>query len=485
MAETYQVAGGNNITVSNPTPPQLTASGLTNADQFYLETVELITPVNNVSIKSLVVELSYYEDILKGSVTGHLLLSDSISLIERLQLSGGDFLNLSFSKSQGNKDTSSIKKYFRIYRVSERILINAETENYTLHFCSEELFLSEQSKVSKPYSGQKISDIVYDILNNHLKINDKYISLQETDGLYDFVIPYKKPFEAINWLSTYAIQKNKTGADFVFFENSGGFNFISLQNMFNQTEYATYAYSQKNAPEMNGVDELGRGINGIKSYTFLDTFDSLYGVTSGAFANRLISVDPLTRRYKDTKFDYLKDYVNKVDTLNKVKNINNSSVINDLKNRFGKTQNQNYDGVLKVMVSNADQKVAKGISDIPFSVAGDVRVETYVPYRTAQIALSHYSRIKLTLSGDPNLTVGRTIKVVLPSSVSNKDGSGYNEGNPDPINSGKYLIAAVRHIITTEMRYETVVEVVKDSFASPLTNFTSSEKLTDAINGKR
>lgn len=479
MADTYEVAGGENITIDSPTPPKLTAAGLLSADQFYLETVELITPVNNVNIKSLVVELSYYEDILKGSVTGHILLSDSISLIERLGLSGGDFLNLSFSKSKGNKDLSSIKKYFRIYRVSERILNNSETENYTLHFCSEELFLSEQSKVSKPYSGQKISDIVYDILNNHLMIEDKYISLQETDGLYDFVIPYKKPFEAINWLANYAIQSNKTGADFLFFENSGGFNFISLQNMFNQTEYATYAYSQKNAGLVDGVDELGRGIYGIKSYTFLDTFDSLYGVTSGAFANRLISVDPLTRRYKDTKFDYMTDYLNKVDRLN------GAPIMNDLKNRFGKTQNQNYDGVFKVMVSNSEQKVADGISDTPFAVAGDIRAETYVPYRTAQIALSHYSRIKLTLAGDPNLTVGRTINVKLPSSVSNKDGSGYNEGIPDPFNSGKYLIAAVRHIITTEMKYETVVEVVKDSFASPLTNYTSSEKLTNAINGTR
>lgn len=478
MADTYQVAGGNDLTVASPTPPQLSSAGLVMADEFFLETAELITPVNIVNIKSLIVELSYYEDILKGSVTGHVLMSDSISLIERLQLSGGDFLNLSFSKSSGNT-ISSIKKYFRIYRVSERILKNSETENYTLHFCSEELFLSEQSKLSKPYSGQKISDIVYDILNNHLKIDDKYISLQETDGLYDFVIPYKKPFEAINWLSAYAIQKNKTGADFLFFENSGGFNFLSLQNMFNQAEYSNYVYSQRNVGKKDGESEIQRNIHGIKSYTFLDTFDSLYGVTSGAFANRLISVDPLTRRYKDTKFDYKNDYLNKVDKLNK------SSIMNDLKNRFGKTQNENYDGVFKVMVSNADQKVAEGISDIPFAVAGDIRAETYVPYRTAQVALSHYSRIKLTLSGDPNLTVGRTIRIELPSSASNKDGSGYNEGIADPINSGKYLIAAVRHIITTEMKYETVVEVVKDSFASTITSYTSSDKLTNAINGNR
>jgi hypothetical protein len=137
------------------------------------------------------------------------------------------------------------------------------------------------------------------------------------------------------------------------------------------------------------------------------------------------------------------------------------------------------------MTSNAGQKVAQGISDTPFAVGGDIRAETYVPFRTAQIALSHYSRIKLTLTGDPNLTVGRTIRIELPSSVSNKDGSGYNEGIPDPINSGKYLIAAVRHIITTEMKYETVVEVVKDSFASPIASYTASTQLTNAINGNR
>jgi hypothetical protein len=350
-------------------------------------------------------------------------------------------------------------------------------ENYTLHFCSEELFLSEQTKISKPYSGKKISEIVYDILNNHLKIDSKNISLQETYGLYDFVIPYKKPFEAINWLANYALQSSKVGADFLFFENAGGFNFISLQNMFNQDSYATYSYSQRSVGLTEGKDELSRGLFGIKSYTFLDTFDSLYGVTSGAFANRLITVDPLTRQHKNTNFDYLNDYHQKAFTLN------GAPVINNLKNRFGKTQNQNYDGVFKVMVSNAEQKFANGIEETPWAVGGDIRAETYVPYRTAQIALSHYSRIKLTLAGDPNLTVGRIIDVRLPSSVSTKDGSGFNEGNKDPINSGRYLVAAVRHIINTQEKYETVVEIVKDSFAEKLPDFKNSDNLTKAING--
>jgi hypothetical protein len=234
-----------------------------------------------------------------------------------------------------------------------------------------------------------------------------------------------------------------------------------------------------NVGDLEKSGGLGRDLGTIKSYTFLDTFDTLYGTVSGAFANRLITIDPLTRRYYDTKFDYVEDYQNKLNDKNK------NSLINNTQNRLGKTANQNYDSVLKVMISNANQKKAEGISDDPYTVANDIRAETYVPYRTAQLALSHYVRIKLTVSGDPNLTVGTTINVELPSSASNKDGSGLNEGKTDAQYSGKYLITSVRHIISSQMKYETVVEVVRDAYRSSLSDFIDTKKLADTVKGQR
>jgi hypothetical protein len=454
-------------------------SGLLTADDFYLEKINIVTPKNIINIKSLFVELSYYEDIFRGTVSGHVLISDSISMIDRLGLSGNDYLELNFKKSE-TADVEGISKYFRIYRVGERVLNNAETENYSLHFCSEELFLSEQTKVSKAYEGKTIEEIVTDILNNHMQIDDKYLAIESTEGLYDFVIPYKKPFEAINWLANYAIPtKSRTvkGADFVFFENSQGFNFRSIQSLFNSKIYQEYIYSQRR----NNSDSFGRDLITIKSYTFLDTFDTLYGTVSGAFANRLISIDPLTRRYTDTKFDYVSDYQNKLKSDDKKRN----SLINNTQNRLGKTSNENYDAVLKVMTTNANQKTAVGISDKRYAVANDIRVEKYVPYRTAQLALSHYVRLKLTIAGDPNLTVGTTITVNLPSSANKADGTGLNEGILDKQYSGKYLITAVRHIISSKMRYETVLEVVRDSYGDTLTDFKDTKKLADAVKGQR
>jgi len=456
--------------------------GLVTADDFYLEKINIVTPKNIVNIKSVFVELSYYEDIFRGTVSGHVLISDSISMIDRLGLSGNDFLELKFRKSKFVEEGQSISKYFRIYRVGERILNNSETESYALHFCSEELFLSEQTKVSKAYDGKTIEEIVTDILNKHMQIDEKYLTIESTEGLYDFVIPYKKPFDAINWLANYAIPteaKTVKGADFVFFENSEGFNFCSLQSLFTSRIYNNYIYSQKNVDNLGNKGSLGRDLSTIKSYTFLDTFDTLYGTVSGAFANRLITIDPLTRRYTDTKFDYVSDYQDKLNDKEK------NSLINNAQNRLGKTANQNYDAVLKVMTTNANQKTAVGILDKPHTVANDIRVEKYVPYRTAQLALSHYVRIKLTISGDPNLTVGTTINVELPSSASNKDGSGLNEGLTDQQYSGKYLITSVRHIVSSQMKYETVLEVVKDGYKSSLSNFKDTKKLADTIKGQR
>jgi hypothetical protein len=457
------------------------AAGLLTADDFYLEKLNIITPKNIVNIKSIFVELSYYEDIFRGTVSGHVLISDAISMIDRLGLSGNDYLEVKFRKSK-LVDAQGISKYFRIYRVGERILNNSETESYALHFCSEELFLSEQTKVSKAYEGKTIEYMVNDILKNHMQIDEKYLITEQTEGQYDFVIPYKKPFDAINWLASYGIPTKANtikGADFVFFENSEGFNFRSMQSLFSSSAYGDYIYSQRNVGDLKNSGSLGRDLVTIKSYTFLDTFDTLYGTVSGAFANRLITIDPLKRTYENTTFDYVNDYQSKLNDNKK------NSLINNAQNRLGKTANQNYDAVLKVMISNKDQKKAKGIANTPYHVANDIRAEKYVPYRTAQLALSHYVRLKLTIAGDPNLTVGATINVQLPSSASNKDGSGLNEGLLDEQYSGKYLITAVRHIISSQMKYETVLEVVRDGYGNSLSDFNDTKKLADVVKGQR
>jgi len=70
----------------------------------------------------------------------------------------------------------------------------------------------------------------------------------------------------------------------------------------------------------------------------------------------------------------------------------------------------------------------------------------------------NYTRIKISVPGDPGLTIGRVITFNLLSKDPNKK-------EPDDFYSGNYLITAVRHMLTVH-EYRTVLELAKESTTS-------------------
>ena len=86
------------------------------------------------------------------------------------------------------------------------------------------------------------------------------------------------------------------------------------------------------------------------------------------------------------------------------------------------------------------------------------------------------------MSGDPNLTVGMLINIILPSSRG-VDESGFDSGKEDLYNSGNYLISAVRHLIDSTGKYECILEVVKDSYGSSVNHYKNSGDIEKALKG--
>jgi len=416
---------------------------------FSLKTLNFLTASGQrIEIKKLLVEMSYYEDIYSFVASGYITLVDAQGFIELMRLTGNEFIEVNFGKVKDGKNLND--QLFRVYKSSARKPSgNQNSEVYTLYFCSEELLLSEQNKISKSFKGNKISNIVNNILTDKLKVKSTKIDkIEETTGLYDFVIPNMKPFEAISWVSTYARPAAYPGADMLFFETKNGFAFRSLQSMFKDNVYATYKYEAKN------IDDKTQSFQ-EKTITVLDyeiskPFDVLNEISSGTLSNRLISIDPLTRTFKKTDFDYEKFKT-------KAKSLNANGVQDTLQNRLGKKENESYDGVLKVVIGNSNQKQVSYVKEREAGVAQDIFVETYIPNRTAQISLANYTVIKATIPGDPGITAGRTINFNL---LTLKPGQ---ERDLDKFYSGKYLVTAVRHIIQSQGVYQTVLEIVKDS----------------------
>jgi hypothetical protein len=453
-----------------------TSTGILNSKDFTLTNLLLLTAVDSFDLKNMMIEVAYTEDIFDNSSYGYVMISEAMGYIETLALMGNEFIRLTFSKT-GDPSTK-IDKVFRVYKLGKRQLEGTMyKESYLLYFCSEELILSSQYKISKSYKNYIVSDVVTDILNTYLKIpSNKNGVIETTYGQYDFILPTISPFDAINWLTNYARTNptNGAGSDMLFFEDKFGFNFRSLQTLMKQPSYYTYTYKPKN---LNSGD-LNTEVYNVSTYEILNSYDVLDGIHSGVFANQLISVNPLTRTRKATNFDYNaystglagqsgagsiltnptfgNPPIQIEQTTTPGKLLNPYPIINNFTNRNGDALNQTPQALVKLVFSNFDSNQNSYVAQGPPNSGGnDIFAETYIPYRTAQLSLANYTRIRISVPGDSNLTVGRVITFNLATKNPNSN-------ELDKYYSGNYLITGVKHLIgLTE--YKTILEITKES----------------------
>jgi hypothetical protein len=421
-----------------------------------------------IAVQKLMLELSYFEDLYSFAASGFVTLHDGQGLLQKFQLLGYEFLKVNFGRSKSS--STNLSRSFRIYTSTRRQVGNHKAEEIKLYFCSEELLLSESIKLQKGANpnGELISVTINRILVNDLKVK-KRLHIEPTTGNYNFNINTLKPFEAISWLSTYArpATQDLAGADMFFYENKNGFHFRSLRSLMQTQPYNTYKVQQ-----INHDMPMEEKTRTVIDYEFIKSFDVLDEISSGTYANRLISVDPLTRSFRITDFDYDKYKKNSGKPMN---GTNNGVSLAD-KNRLGLTPTQNSRSVVKVVVGNAEQYKVKYIKDAPGSVVNDIGVENYIPNRTAQISLSNYTLLKVVVPGDPALTVGMTVNFYIYTL-----GSSGSTRELDPYYSGKYLVNAVRHVLQSQGVYQTVMELAKESYQTQISS-TKSSALTAAKN---
>jgi hypothetical protein len=269
-----------------------------------IDSLRIYAATGNYDVSKLLIEMSFFEDIYSFVISGYILLRDGRGLVEKLQLSGKEEIEIGFGKTKNGEN--NVSKRYRIYSIPDRKPVGNQTSEFIkIYFCSKELFDSEQMKVTKSYRGKAIHQIVTDVLLTQLKVTPNKIDLnnfEKTTGVYDFIIPTLKPFEAISWLSTYAkpATNRGSGADMLFFETKDGFQFRSLSSIFNDQPYKTYRYDIKNV-ENQSFDQK---ITSVLDYQFIKGFDSLNEINSGTFVNRVLAFDPLNRTMNITDFDY-------------------------------------------------------------------------------------------------------------------------------------------------------------------------------------
>lgn len=414
--------------------------GLVSAVEFQIDKLQLIgSDGHSVDLRAIMRELSLYEDVFSNTMAGSVFINDAQNLINLIPILGTEYLEVTFIKPS---TTWKMKKVFRVYKITDRRKTGAFTEDYILHFCSEELILSESIKISKSYKGMTITNIVKDITTNYLGIASTKLptsAITDTQGDIDLVVPYWSPFYTINWLASRARSGTDTGCSFLFFEDNAGYHFTSIEKLSQQKPVQSINFSTGNlrGEKSSNKPDMETQLGSAEEYEMSRSPDLMQAITTGLYAGKLVTVNTLDQRINTVTS-------NAATLFGSSKHLNKSTFMQFGPDRTNVPQTSHPDSFYRVQ-------------------SDSLGVQSWMLQRNAYLAALHGFQIKVVLPGNMNLRAGSVVVMNFPVAGTPQDGA-----KPiDSLFSGHYLITAVHHKID-RAKYVCILELSKDSLMSPL-----------------
>lgn len=252
-----------------------------------------------------VILCSYYESVLEYSVRMVVVIVDTgftfdgslgrtITVLNDLKLSGTEKVHAILEDNYKNKLKFVGDQALYIKEI-RNIITSSEKSIYTLDLVSKELIANDllSCEVYRRFNGE-ISQSAESILKDILKTK-KDISLDATKNKYNFAGSGKKPFRLLSEIATRGIpQTAKSTAGYLIFETYDGFNFRSIDTLFDRAE--DYAYIH------NSSTELPRGYFGkILRYDADTSIDVHKNLVSGGYGARLETFNIYTHLFERKK----------------------------------------------------------------------------------------------------------------------------------------------------------------------------------------
>ena len=409
-----------------------------------------------LSIRSLVQEFSIYESIDGKFLSGDMTLLDGTNAIQTLPITGFERVEFFFRTPGTDKGFDfSVKTGHPmfVYSLKNRSGVNPRSQIYTLKFVSTEAIRNHQTRISQAFTGQ-IDQMVTDICYNYLKTK-KDLIVEDTKSNHKFVMPRLKPTKAIEQLRKNARSLHYENSGFLFFENGDGFNFKSYEGLFCKKDGSPRPVKAHYSPKIKNIGEDPvYALQSVENFTILQQFDTLNNTANGVYASRLITHDLYNKTFEELDFDYNKEY-GKQNHLEQDANggkRSDNGILPFFNYDNGDTFGNKSEG--KIYYQSETKKI-HNTHELPES-------KDILQKRISQHIATNSLIIEITAPGTTELRVGDIVNFTLPKYAP------FSKEDPkdnDKYLSGRYLISAARHHVSTlNKRHTLALELIKDSF---------------------
>lgn len=393
--------------------------------QYVLEEVKLFAKDLNTddelewNLIPTMYEISLFESIIKGPMTGYIAIQDSFNINELLPLYGEERIELSFYTA-GNED-NPIEYQGLVYKVSEKHRISEHTSGYKIMFCSESALLSKRRFTNRGYKDVS-SNVVQQIFDGMLvDRSEKRLEVSETKGVQTYSFGALEPLEAISIVSRRA-SSTQDDVGYVFYENNREYRFVPLQELYQQDPVAEYTNTQAGVYK----DVKQRAQEQFESYQSIEINEE------NSFLDRLMDgVHGSNHAFFD---------------------IVNKTFVN-----YHYKKNERFDDT-KSLGSMPDKKPVGNGQDTQSIVYHSDQSELTLNEVQGYMKKKESETFKALVSvfGDSTLVAGDVIYLVVPN-------WNVDQENVKTMFQGKVLIDSIRHTLTKD-QYTQTLGVRKDSY---------------------
>ena len=350
---------------------------------------------------------------------------------------------------------------FRIYKADNSILVRDNAKFETFRLISPEYIWNLQTKFNRNFVGEQISSIVAayftelkqffedthpELYNNKIKLDA--LQIEETAGLVNFSSTQTNPFTIINSLSSTAISNIDDSANFVFFQNNIGFNFRSLASIFSQNNQLQFFCKNPN------ISESKQGAFALNAMAFesmnrTQSFDIINNLREGLYGSRLLSVDPLRKKWYKTDYQLSKEFFKYANTQNDA-SASNLQIEQDFE---GMDQINARQMLLQSSLGHDTEPYLKALDNTMI----DEKVEHVSQLRSSQMRLMEQAKTYVKLPGHPSINAGLKCQFNMPNFniLDSALRSKYLQGS--------YVITSCAHHIN-RYNYMVEAEIVKTDF---------------------
>lgn len=421
---------------------------------------------NEYDISALITEVSIFESIYNSFLYGEVIILDNSAMLSKLPIIGQERIKFAWFR-----DEERVEKEFFVVGVFDAKQNLPGVGSYGLTITSEKQMRNAISLFSKSYRGRG-DEIIQAVYQEFLDVDIEVDA--ESKTAHSIVFPYIKPLAACDMVRKNILAED--GTPFFIFEkfyDDPGRESTVLTSYGQMYEQEPLRQIQ---PEIGGdVDKRGQ----IYNYQIMRAYDTLEQLTKGAFASSTITVDPMANRVEIFDFNFRKhaEPIAK-DNISVDFGFSPSEYHRGLIGEatpddtipVHKLYETNLTYTLKNIYAFANEDTTREGENLNPPTLGSLNPLDRSIVNSYDTRLKNNTSVMIHMDSvayegtdsQQGFGVGKTVSVDFPKFAPKLED---DTGVRDLVNSGKYLISAVRHYISGN-EYTMTLELIRDGMGA-------------------